>query len=259
MADQTWNTSITKVEPNKLMIRGYRLDELMGRLSFAEMVYLIIKGELPDPAVAGVMNAILVSSVDHGTTPPSTLAARTVASTGAALNASLAAGVLSINQHHGGAIENCMKLLKGAVDQKQAGGKSAAEMALSLVKSAREKGKRFPGYGHRVHSNDPRTGKLFQLAAKAGVSGSFVEMALAIQSAIAAETGRELPINVDGAIAALLCELDFPTELANAIFIMSRIPGLTAHVFEEMTTQKPMRKISPAACQYTGPAERSID
>ncbi len=255
---EKWKTAITKVEPNKLLIRGYRLDELMGRLSFAEVVYLILKGELPPPAVAQVLNAILVSSIDHGATPPSTLAARTVASTGASLNASLAAGVLSINRHHGGAIENCMQVLKEAVEQKRDGGLTAGEAAASLVKFRRQKGLKLPGYGHRVHTNDPRTAKLFSIAREAGVAGEFVEMAQAIQEAFARETGKELPINVDGAIAALLCEMDFPVELANAVFIIARIPGLTAHVYEEMTTQKPMRIISPADHQYDGPAERKL-
>ena len=258
MSSQDWNTAITKVEPNKLLIRGYRLDELMCRLSFAEMVYLILLGRLPGPSVARVMNAILVSSVDHGATPPSTLAARTVASTGATLNASLAAGILSINRHHGGAIESCMTVLKEAVGQKRAGGLPAGEAALAVVRSARQEKRRLPGYGHRVHSQDPRTARLFQLSGEANLNGEFVEMALAIQAAIAKESGKELPINVDGAIAALLCEMEFPPELANAIFIMARIPGLTAHVYEEMTKEKPMRRISPTHHGYDGVAERKL-
>ncbi|KKM09834.1 citrate synthase [Clostridiales bacterium PH28_bin88] len=259
MTEQSWRTSITKVEPNKLTVRGYRLDELIGRLSFAEMVYLILKGEVPAPAVANVMDAIMVSSVDHGPTPPSTLAARTVASTGASFNAALAAGVLSINRHHGGAIEGCMHVLQRAVDQKRAGGQDAGEAAVSVVRTARQEGRRLPGYGHRVHTHDPRTARLFQVAREAGVAGEYVEMALAIQDAMARETGKELPLNVDGAIAALLCEMEFPTELANAVFIMARIAGLTAHVFEEISTQKPMRQVSPTAHQYVGPEGRKLD
>lgn len=255
---EKWKTAITRVEPNKLLIRGYRLDEMIGRLTFAEVVYLILRGDLPSQAVSQVLNAILVSSVDHGATPPSTLAARTVASTGASFNAALAAGVLSINRHHGGAIESCMQVIREAVELKKSAGLSAGEAAAEVVGSRRKKGQKLPGYGHRVHTDDPRTARLFALARETGLAGEYVEMAGAIQEAFARETGKELPVNVDGAIAALLCEMAFPAELANAVFIMARIPGLTAHVFEEMTTQKPMRRISPTDHEYSGPEERKL-
>ena len=258
MAEQTWETAITKVEPNRLTIRGYRLEDLLGRVSFAEAIYLILKGELPAPPVGRLMEAILVASIDHGPTPPSTLAARTAASTGAPLNAALAAGVLSINRHHGGAIEACLQLLQKAVALKRDSGRSVAETAAEMVQAARREGRRLPGYGHRIHTADPRTQKLLALAREAGIEGDFVEMARAIEAAIARETGKNLPLNVDGAIAALLCELEFPAELANAIFMMARLPGLTAHVYEEITTQKPMRRISPTAHVYCGPAEKTL-
>jgi citrate synthase len=109
MAEQTWTQPITKIEPNKVAIRGYRIDELMGRVPFAHVVYLVLKGDLPTEAQGRVMDAILVSSVDHGGTPPSALAARTVTSGGAPLTTGIAAGIMTINQHHGGAIEGCMK------------------------------------------------------------------------------------------------------------------------------------------------------
>src|SRR5207247_11014360 len=107
-----WNTAITRVQPNKVAVRGYDIAELMGRVSFGAAVYLVLKGELPPPAVARLMDAILVSSIDHGATPPSALAARTVASTGASLSASVAAGIMSINRHHGGDIQDRARHLK---------------------------------------------------------------------------------------------------------------------------------------------------
>src|SRR4051794_19631883 len=108
-----WSTGITKIEPNKVMVRGHDIAELMGKVSFGAAVYLILKGELPDERTGKLLDAILVSSIDHGATPPSALAARTVASTGATLSASVAAGIMSINKHHGGAIEDCARRLSG--------------------------------------------------------------------------------------------------------------------------------------------------
>ena len=104
MAEQTWKTAITKIGPNEVAVRGYRIDELMGRISFGEMVYLVLKGEIPTPEVGKLMDAILVSSVDHGATPPSALAARNVASGGAPMTTAIAGVIMTINRKHGGAI-----------------------------------------------------------------------------------------------------------------------------------------------------------
>src|SRR5881628_871679 len=106
-----WQTALTAIEPNKIMIRGYPLDEMMGRLGFAEAVYLLLMGELPSRAIGKMLNAVLVSSIDHGVTPPSTLAARNVATSGAPLKDCVAAGILGFGPHHGGDIESCMHFL----------------------------------------------------------------------------------------------------------------------------------------------------
>src|SRR5450759_736939 len=82
---ERWQTALTEISPNKILIRGYPLDEMMGRLGFAEAVYLLLMGELPTPAIGRMLNAVLVATIDHGVTPPSTLAARNVATTGAPL------------------------------------------------------------------------------------------------------------------------------------------------------------------------------
>ena len=121
----------------------------MGRVSFGAAVYLILTGELPSPAVARLMDAILVSSIDHGATPPSALAARTVASTGATLSASVAAGIMSINRHHGGAIEDCARQLKAIAERAARESISLDEAATRTLATMREAGERMPGFGHR--------------------------------------------------------------------------------------------------------------
>ncbi|MGQ9600562.1 MAG: citrate/2-methylcitrate synthase, partial [Anaerolineae bacterium] len=156
MAEETWKTAITKIEPNKVAVRGYRIDELMGRISFGEMVYLVLKGELPTPAVGRLMDALLVSSVDHGVTPPSALAARTIASGGAPLTTAIAGGIMTINRHHGGAIEDCMKILLEAVASKREKGLDAQTAAREKMAEFRAKKIRVPGYGNRIHTDDPR-------------------------------------------------------------------------------------------------------
>ncbi len=258
MKEETWKTAISKVEPNKLLLRGYCIDDLMGRINFAQGVFLAIKGELPRDEEAKMLDAMLVSSVDHGVTPPSCLAARTLASTGAPLNAALAGGILAISRHHGGAIEDSMRVFQEAIRRKGEMNKTQGEMASIIVKEYREKHKRLPGFGHRIHTRDPRTAKLFQIASDLGIAGQYVGMAKAIGDAIEKSSGKSLPINVDGAIAALLCEMEFPPELANAFFIMARIPGLVAHVYEEQTRMKPMRHINSKDHEYDGIPERDL-
>ncbi|NOY77395.1 MAG: citryl-CoA lyase [Calditrichaeota bacterium] len=259
MDDLHWKTAITKIEPNKISVRGYPVDELMGSISFPQAVYLILKGELPPENVGKLVEAMLVSSIDHGATPPSTLAAITIASTGAPLNSALAGGILAISKWHGGAIEECMTILHKVEESAKTETLSFQEAADRLVKSYREKKMKISGYGHRFHTQDPRSKKLFQLAEELGVAGTYVEIARALEGAIESNLGKKLPINVDGAIATMLCELDFPSELANAFFIMARIPGLVAHIYEEQTRYKPMRKIHPADHEYDGPEERHLN
>ena len=105
MPENAWKTALTRIEPGSIHVRGYNITELMGNLTYAQAVYLMLKGELPSEAEARMMEAILVSSIDHGSTPPSVLAARTVLSGGNSLNTSVAAGVMTIGDVHGGAIE----------------------------------------------------------------------------------------------------------------------------------------------------------
>jgi citrate synthase len=255
MNEKIWSTAISEIQPNEVRLRGYRIDELMGDRSFSEAIYLAILGELPSPAVARMVEAILVSSIDHGVTPPSALAARTAASTGAPLNAAVACGLLSINRFHGGAIEDCMLMLQSGLARGIENEFSITDMAASILEDYQHKKRRFPGLGHRIHSDDPRTARLFDLAEELGLSGRGVELLQALQSALAAN-GMQLPINVDGAIAAILVDLAVPSPLANAFFFIARLPGLVAHVYEEQSRQKPMRRIDPVSHTYDGPQAR---
>lgn len=256
MVENGWKTAITSIAPNEIRVRGVRIDEMMGRVSFGEAVYLILRGELPGAAVGRVMEAMLVASLDHGVTPPSTLAVRNAATTGAPLNACLAAGALAVNRHHGGAVEDCMRLLaRGAA--RVAAGEAVAAVAAALIAEEKAAGRRLPGWGHRIHTNDPRSGRLLALTREAGVAGPHVALAEAIAAELA-KGGKQLPLNVDGAIAAVLADLGFVPELANGFFILARTAGWMAHVAEELSREKPMRRIDQGAAVYDGPPPRGL-
>src|SRR6058998_365537 len=150
-----WHSSLTEISPNKILVRGYPLDEMMGRLGFAEAVYLLLMGELPTPAIGRMLNAVLVSSIDHGVTPPSTLAARNVATSGAPLKDCVAAGILAFGPHHGGDIESCMRFLDSGLT-KMRGGLTVQQAADAIVADVIGQNQVPPGFGHRFHSRDPR-------------------------------------------------------------------------------------------------------
>lgn len=250
---EPWKTAITRIEPNRVAVRGRDIAELMGHVSFGQAVYLILRGQLPSEPVGRLMDAMLVSSIDHGATPPSALAARTVASTGATLSASVAAGIMSINESHGGAIATCAGQLGEIVQRCEEAGRDEATVAQEFLADLKAAGKRMSGFGHRIHSNDPRTTRLFELADEAGASGAHVSAARAVEGVFRA-AGKNLPINVDGAIGAILADLGFDPAVMNGFFMMARTPGLIAHIVEEKTRERPMRKIDPVNHEYDGPA-----
>ena len=257
---EKWRSSLTDIEPNKILVRGYPLDEMMGRLGFAEAVYLLLMGELPTPAIGRMLNAVLVSSIDHGVTPPSTLAARNVATTGAPLKDCVAAGILAFGPHHGGDIESCMRFLDGGLTLMR-GGKTEKQAADAIVEECVASHAEPPGFGHRFHTRDPRAARLFQMALELELEGEHVRLIRATERAIEAHAshfGRPLPVNVDGAIAAISADLGFAYELGNAIFLISRLPGLIAHAHEERTRQSPMRQIDPKDYDYDGAGQRRL-
>ena len=258
MADEKWKTAITDVKPNKIIMRGYPLDELLGRISFAQAIYLVLKGEFPSPEVGKLIDAIFVSSIDHGASPPSILAARTIASTGGELNSAIAAGVLAISRFHGGAIEEGQRLFMEIAKRAAESGVDEKKVVKDVLDEMKAEGKRASGFGHRLHTKDPRTLKLFSLAEELGLAGKHVRIARTVEKVLGEQMGKVLPINVDGAIAALLCDLGIPAEIGNAFFIISRVPGMVAHFHEERTRMKPMRRIDPENFEYDGPPERSV-
>lgn len=255
---EPWNTGITRIEPNHVAVRGYDIAELMGRIGFGSAVYLILRGELPGEKVGKLMDAILVASIDHGATPPSALACRTVASTGATLSASVAAGLMAINKHHGGAIENCARQLSAMIDRAEHDGCSMEEAAKAELAEMKTRSVRMSGFGHRIHTNDPRTARLFELVEDAGVVGDHVAMAKVVEGVFTGQ-GKKLPINVDGAMGAVLADLGFDPAVMNGLFMIARSAGMVAHAVEEQTRMRPMRKIDPVNHSYDGPEPRAFD
>jgi citrate synthase len=255
---EKWRTALTCIEPNKILMRGYPLDEIMGRLTFGESIYLLLMGDVPSPAIGSLMEAILVSFIDHGITPPSTLAARNTATTGAPLRACVAAGVLGFGRYHGGDIESCMQFLDSGLELVRRG-TSYQDAAVVIVTRCQELGEPIPGFGHRFHTRDPRAARLFQMALELEIEGGHIQMIRAVEIVVGAlPEGQAVPVNIDGAIAAVCGDIGIPPEIANALFIISRVPGIAAQAQEERAREHPMRQIDPKDHVYDGAGQRRL-
>jgi citrate synthase len=253
-----WKTAMSHVEPNRILIRGYPVQQVMEKLSFAGAVYLLWTGNVPAPPVEKLVNAMMIGSMDHGASPPSVLAGRTVASTGAPLNAAIAAGVLAFNKFHGAAVGDSMAMIRTVVERHRKSGKSLDEVAEQYLAELKARNERAPGLGHRFHTEDPRTKTLFALARQCSIRGVYIEAMEALRRALEKQVKRPMPINIDGTMAACLCEIGFPVELGNPLFIISRVVGVTIQAWEEQQREKPMRHVHPSDFEYDGPPERNL-
>jgi citrate synthase len=263
-----WSTSIIDMKPGAIRYRGYAIEELIGRVGFAEMVYLMTRGELPHPGAAKLLEAALVAAVDHGPQAPSIAAARMAITCGVGINNAMASAINMLGDVHGGAGEQAVALYNAVAARLGDGAVSDAQMAQAVgaeMRSLAAAGvSHVPGFGHRFHPRDPRAPRLLELvdaAARTGaVSGRFAAIARALEAQLATEKGRPIPMNIDGATGVIFAELGFPPARWRGLFVLSRSVGALAHAFEEM--QSGQRNKGPIPRHliwtYTGPPPREL-
>lgn len=259
-----WRTDIIDMEPGVIRYRGYAIEDLIGNVSFTQMIWLMTRGELPSRAQADLLDAALMSAVDHGPQAPSIAIARMAATCGVGLNNAMASAVNALGDVHGGAGEQAVELyqsIAGRID----GGASMAEATASEIDDfTATKSEFLPGFGHRFHPVDPRAPRLLELVDSAAkedaVSGRFAEIGRAVEAELKHRKGKAIPMNIDGATAVIYAELDFPAPLARGLFCLSRSVGILAHAWEQ--TQQGGRNKGPIPRQYTwtydGPSKRRL-
>ena len=254
---QPWRTGLVNKDETHIWIRGYDITALMRQAGFVETVFLLHLGRLPGSGERRLLDALLVASADHGAGAPSCATARLAASGNrGSLSAAIAAGILAIGDEHGGAGEQCMKIIGDHAPANRRNGKSMDEAAAAAVEDSRIRGNRLPGLGHRLHTTDPRVSVLFDMAGEAGIAADGVAFMRSLEAA-AARLVKPMPINIDGALAALLYDMHFPPEAGKLIFIVGRVAGITAEVAEEHAREKPMRIRIPV--EYDGEPAREIE
>lgn len=260
-----WQTDITEMSPGNLRYHGYAIEELIGNVGFAGMAWLLLKGELPSKGEEELFNFALSSGVDHGPQAPSIAIARMAATCGVGLNNAMASAMNVLGDVHGGAGEQAVEMYQNMIaDQQETGDDVATVVGRGLDAFFEAGGKYIPGFGHRFHKVDPRTGRLMELVQKSRedgvVSGQIMDVAREMERQVSARKGREINMNIDGATAVVYAELGFPAPLARGFFCISRSVGLLAHAWEQ--TQQGGRNKGPIPrdmiWSYTGKPPRSV-
>jgi citrate synthase len=233
-----WATSVSRIEPGIIELRGRPVADLIGTASLVEVIWLMLRGDLPDPWPARLLEAALVSGVDHGPHAPSIAIARMAATCGIGLNGAVASAVNVLGDVHGGAGQQCVELLNEICDRAGDGGPEDVDAAAAEVLGEwQSRSPYVPGFGHRFHPVDPRRDPLLALVEQAArdgaVAGRHRLAALAIERNVRTRSGRPVPINVDGATAVIYAELGLPAPLARGLFVLSRSIGVLAHAWEE--------------------------
>lgn len=245
--DKKWKTSIAGIVDGEAVIHGYKVTDLIDKVNFTEAIWLELKGELPSEKERAMLDAILISTIDNGLGPPSVTNARNSASAGNSMQAAVAAGVLGIGESHGGAIEECARLLQMGLT------------AEKLVEKVLSSGERIAGFGHKVYKDeDPRATQIFEKAKSLGFFGEACELAKAVEAKLEELKGKKIVINVDGAIAAVVSDMGFDHRLGKGFFIIGRVVGLIAHIFEEWVREKPFRRIPNEEIEYDGISPRPL-
>lgn len=263
-ATDWWSTAIIDMKPGSIRFRGFPIEQLIGAVSFPQMIWLMLRGEMPSASQAALLEAALVSAVDHGPQAPSIAIARMSVTCGLPLNGAMASAINVLDDVHGGAGEQCMELYADIDVRVQAGELLEAAVAAGLDAFIAARGKIISGFGHRFHPLDPRSPRLLSLVDAARtegtVSGRFAEIGRGVEAEMAKRKGRQIPMNIDGATAVIYSELGFSAPLGRGLFILSRSVGILAHAWEQSQQGGRIKGPMPPAIpyRYTGQAPRDV-
>lgn len=215
--------------------------DLLSERNFVDLVFLLWRGKFPSRVETRMFNTMLVAAAEHGLEVPSTFTARTVASCGVSISTAIGAGILAIGERHGGAVEKLAYYLQ------------SDDLAEKIVGRTLKNKEHLAGFGHKVYkTGDPRVKELFSQAKKNKLHGKYVKKALELERELERQSRRLIPLNIDGALGALMLELGFNWRLGKAVFILARVAGIAAHTLEEIDNGKSYRRLSEEDIEYIG-------
>ncbi len=260
-----WRTSIIDMSPGVIRYRGYAIEDLITqRVGLAQMIWLMTRGELPSRAHGALLEAALMSAVDHGPQAPSIAVARMAATCGVGLNSAMASAVNVLGDVHGGAGEQAVTLYEAIAGRMDDGASLDDSVRAGLHAFTAAHGKVVPGFGHRFHPVDPRSAPLLALvdeaAARGEVTGRFAAIGRTVQAQLTSAKGKPIPMNIDGATAVIYAELGFSAPLARGLFCLSRSVGILAHAWEQTGRHERIKGPLPRRYTWTydGPAARPV-
>lgn len=230
--EQWWETSIIEMMPGVIRLRGYEIQDLIGRVSFPATIWLMLRGELPSEQQAELLGIALAVAVDHGPQAPSIAIARMAATCGVGINSAMASAINVLGDVHGGAGEQALSFYGDIAAAMDEGTAIEQAVALRLDKFFAEERGYVPGFGHRFHPVDPRAPRLLEItrdfAARGVIGGRFAAIAEMIEAEIERRKGKKIPLNIDGATAVIYGELGFPPPLTRGLFVLSRSVDILA-------------------------------
>jgi citrate synthase len=246
-------TQIANVLVDRIEIRGYDLiNELVGHYTYTEMVFFLLRNRFPEPAETRMLDAILVTLMEHGLTPSALITRLAAHSVPSEVQVAMTAGLVTVGNVFAGTMEDCARLLKQGV----ASGEPAQAFCDRIVREHRERKKPVPGFGHSIHKpDDPRTPRLLALARESGMAGNYVNLLTTLSETVDRVYQKHLTINATGMIGALLLEMGFEPEIMRGLAVVSRSGGLLAHVQEEQATDsvRALRQAAKQSIPYTSP------
>ncbi|MFA6424099.1 MAG: citryl-CoA lyase [Candidatus Magasanikbacteria bacterium] len=238
-----WETKITNVNSGKETIRGKKLSGLIKNNTFTETIFLIWQGRMPKAKETKMLDALLTAAIDHGIGTASAMTARIVASAKNSMHTALTAGILAMGERHGSAIENAAKFFLKNIKNKN---------LVQTIGELKDKKVRLAGFGHAVLERDERAEELLKIAKKTGFFKQACQVAVDSQKELNKISSKQLPLNIDGAMGAILADMGFDPDMMKGIFITARVPGLVAHIYEEMTNDAGLRRLHEDEISYIG-------
>ena len=258
-----WRTDIIDMCPGQIRLRGHPIEELIGTISFPQVIWLMTRGSLPSAEQAKLLECALVAAVDHGPQAPSIAAGRMAVTCGLGMNGALASAVNMLDDVHGGAGEQASELYQLIAAQSESDSDLTSAVTNTIEQWRAERGKFLPGFGHRFHKpQDPRAPRLLALVDEANqagiVDGRYADIARAVEQKLFDEKGRPVPMNIDGATAVIYTELGFTGPLARGLFCLSRSVGVIAHAYEQMQQEERNKGPTPPHYRWTYTGENPI-
>jgi citryl-CoA lyase len=247
-----FETSISKITSEDVVIRGEKLSALIKENSFTDSIFLLLNKRKPSQGESKIFSAMLISIIEHGMGTASSLTSRFVMSTGNSLNTAVGAGVLALGDYHGGAIENAMKQFKELIeDYKVISEKRIDSIAKKYVSESLKKKKIIFGFGHKVYKHeDPRVKQIISLCKSLNYRSKYIALAKKTEHYLEEKKGKKICLNIDGLIAAILLEMGFSLKVGKGVFVIGRVPGLVAQAMEEKEREKPVRRVGEEEIEY---------